>query len=144
MFYIICRVTVARSKILFTIFSLPNTSVADPGCFRYVFPGSDFFPSRILDPGSALKNLRILTPKNCFWALGNMIRVVHPGSGSRIRILTFYPSWSQGSKRHRKPDPGPGSATLPTTKRRYSLCYSYISNFSGDRQSACTARICVQ
>ncbi len=46
-----------------------------------------------------------------------MIRVVHPGS--RIRILTFYPSWIpdtgsriQGSKRHRIPDPGSGSATL--------------------------------
>ncbi len=39
-----------------------------------------------------------------------MIRVIHPGSGSRIRILIFYPS--------RMPDPGvkkapdPGSATL--------------------------------
>ncbi len=44
-----------------------------------------------------------------------MIRVFHPGSGSRIRILTFYlsripildpRSWIQGSKRHRIPDPG--------------------------------------
>ncbi len=34
-----------------------------------------------------------------------MIRVVHPGS--RIRILTFYPSRIQGSKRHRIPDPDP-------------------------------------
>ncbi len=32
-----------------------------------------------------------------------MIRVVHPGS----RILTFYPSRIQGSKRHRIPDPDP-------------------------------------
>ncbi len=34
-----------------------------------------------------------------------MIRVVHPGS--RIRMLTFYPSRIQGSKRHRIPDPDP-------------------------------------
>ncbi len=43
-----------------------------------------------------------------------MIRVFHPGSGSRIRILTFYPSRFlilyprsriQGSKRHWSPDP---------------------------------------
>jgi hypothetical protein len=34
-----------------------------------------------------------------------MIRVVHPGS--RIRILTFYPSRIQRSKRHRIPDPDP-------------------------------------
>ncbi len=33
-------------------------------------------------PGSASKNLGILTPKNGFLALGNMIRVVHSGSGS--------------------------------------------------------------
>ncbi len=31
----------------------------------------------IPDPGSALKNLSILTPKNCFQALGNMIRVIY-------------------------------------------------------------------
>jgi hypothetical protein len=40
-----------------------DCSVADPG--------SEFFPSRIIiysipDPGSASKNLSILTPKNCF------------------------------------------------------------------------------
>jgi hypothetical protein len=64
-----------------------STSVADPGCF---FPdsGSDFFS--IPDPKSEFFttwNLRILTQKNGFWVLGNMIRVVR--SGSRIRILTF-------------------------------------------------------
>ena len=36
---------------------------------------------------------------------------VHPGS--RIRMLTFYPSRIPGSKRHRIPDPG--SATLTWT-----------------------------
>ncbi len=61
-----------------------------------------FFPSWIPDPGSqsASKRCKYFNPKNCFYALGNMIRVVHPwsgfvthpgsraqkGSGSRIRI----------------------------------------------------------
>jgi hypothetical protein len=35
-----------------------------------------------------------------------MIQVVHPGSGSRIRILIFYPSRIQGSKSHWIPDLG--------------------------------------
>jgi hypothetical protein len=98
------------------IFSIP-----DPGFWIQIFlswipdPGSEFFPSGVLDPGSASKNLSILTQKNGFSALRNMIRVFHPGSGSQIRILTFYPSLIlilcprsqiQGSKRHRSPDPG--------------------------------------
>ncbi len=78
-------------------------------------PGSEFFPSRILDPGCALKNSSILTKKNGFSALRNMIRVLHPGSGSRIWILTFYlsripildpRSQIHGSKRHRIPCSG--------------------------------------
>jgi hypothetical protein len=47
--------------------------IPDPTFFH---PGSEFF-----HPGSA-KNLSILTQKNGFQALGNMIRDVHPGSGS--------------------------------------------------------------
>ncbi len=83
-------------------------------------PGSEFFPSRMLDPRSASKNFSILTKKNGFSALRNMIPVFHPGSGSRIWILTFYLSRIpildprfriQGSKRHRIPDPGSGFAT---------------------------------
>jgi hypothetical protein len=85
------------------------SSFADPGCLSWILnpgseffpsripdpgskffpswiadPGSEFFPSRMLDPGSASKNLSILTKKNGFSALRNMIRVFHPGSGSRI------------------------------------------------------------
>ncbi len=117
------------------------SSFADPGCLSRILdpgseffpspildpgskffpswipdPRSEFFPSRILDPGCTSKNLSILTTKkNGFSALRNMIRVFHPGSGSRIWILTFYlsqipildpRSWIQGSKRHRIPDPG--------------------------------------
>ncbi len=65
-------------------------------------------------PGSRIrirfKEFKYFNPKNCFQALGNMIQDVHSGSGSRIRILIFYPS--------RIPDLGvkkssyPGSATL--------------------------------
>jgi hypothetical protein len=50
--------------------------VADPGCLSRIRIFS------IPDPGSISKNLSILTKKNVFYTLGNMIRVVHPGSGS--------------------------------------------------------------
>ncbi len=116
------------------------SSFSDPGCFYpgSWIPDSNFFHpiSRILDqnflhPGSLIldqnffhpgswirmriKNLSILTQKNGFSALRNMIWVFDPGSGSRIWILTFYLSQIpildprsriQGSKRHRIPDPG--------------------------------------
>jgi hypothetical protein len=116
------------------------SSFANPGCLsrildpgseffssRFPYPGSkffsswipdprsEFFPSRILDPRCALKNSSILTKKNGFSALRNMIRVLHPESRSRIWILTFYLSQIpildprsriQGSKRHRIPDSG--------------------------------------
>jgi len=39
-----------------------------------------------------------------------MIRVVHPGS--RIRMLTFYPSRIPDPGVKKAPDPGSGSATL--------------------------------
>jgi hypothetical protein len=39
-----------------------------------------------------------------------MIRVVHPGS--RIRMLTFYPSRIPDPGVKKEPDPGSGSATL--------------------------------
>jgi hypothetical protein len=42
-----------------------------------------------------------------------MIRVVHPGS--RIRMLTFYPSWIPDPGVKKAPDPGSGSAKLPVT-----------------------------
>ncbi len=74
---------------------------------RDVYPGSERLSSRIRifsipDPGSASKNLSTyFNPKNDFQALGNMIRVVHPGSGSWL----FTHPGSRGSKRHRIPDP---------------------------------------
>jgi hypothetical protein len=63
-------------------------------------PGSEFFSI----PDDPHQLIKYFNPKNGgFQALGNMIRVIHPGSGSRI--LIFYPSRIQGSKRHRIPDP---------------------------------------
>jgi hypothetical protein len=63
-------------------------------------PGSDFFPSRIPDPnclhsGSRIhikefKYFNLKKTKNGFLALENMVSVIHPGS--RIRMLTYYPS----------------------------------------------------
>jgi hypothetical protein len=74
---------------------------------RDVYPGSDFFPSRIRtvtvpDPGSASK-FQLFNPKK--WFLSS--RKYDPGCSSRIRMLNFYPSRIQGSKRHRIPDPDP-------------------------------------
>jgi hypothetical protein len=110
----------------------PDNSVEDSGCFRIPDPGSDFFPSRIrifptririfsipdpnfIHPESGsrihIKEFKYFNPKKWFLSSRKYDRVVH--SGSRIRILTFYPS--------RIPDPGvkkapdPGSATLPET-----------------------------
>ncbi len=79
-------------------------------------PGSDFFPSGIPDPKSEFFhpgfririkefNPKTQTRKNGFLALGNMIRVVHPGSGSWLFTLP-------GSRGQKAPDPGSGSATL--------------------------------
>jgi hypothetical protein len=70
---------------------------------RDVYPGSQIRiftrpGSRVKKiPGSRIririKEFKYFNPKNCFSALGNMIRDVHPGSGSR------------GSKRHLIPNP---------------------------------------
>jgi hypothetical protein len=51
---------------------------------RDVYPGSDFFPSRIRavsipDPGSSSKNLSILTQKIGFWSSRKYDPGVHPG-----------------------------------------------------------------
>jgi hypothetical protein len=56
-----------------------------------------------------------------FNALGNMIRVVHPRSGSQI--LIFYPSriLDPGVKRHPIPDPESRSATLCFSTKMFQL-----------------------
>jgi hypothetical protein len=92
--------------------------------FRWLnrfFPDQNFFHPGSWIPDPHQRNFSILTKKNGFSALRNMIWVFHPESGSRIRILTFYPSRIlilyprcriQGSKRPLSPDPGSGFATL--------------------------------
>jgi hypothetical protein len=72
-----------------------------------------FIPDPIFfHPGSRIriKEFKYFNPKNGFQALGNMIRVVHPGFW--IRILTFYPSRIPYPGIKKAPDPGSGFATL--------------------------------
>ncbi len=77
------------------------------GCF---IPDPNFF-----HPGFRIriKEFKYFGPKNGFKALGSMIAVVHLA----CRILTLYPSWIPGSKRHLDPR----SATLPPSSYRRSL-----------------------
>ena len=66
---------------------------------RNVYAGSKFFSSQIrffFHPGSKFSKKMFLSS-----------RKYDPGCSSRIRILIFYPSRIQGSKRHRIPDPDP-------------------------------------
>ncbi len=83
----------------------PIGSVADPGClsrirlFSIPDPGSRIPDPNCLHPGSASKNLSILTlkknkQKKLF--LSSRKYDVHPGS--RIRMLTFYHPGSRGQK----------------------------------------------
>jgi hypothetical protein len=73
---------------------------------EFFHPGSRV--KKIPDPGSgsasASKNVSIFNPKNCFSALGNMIRDVHPGSG--FLFFTLLGPRLQGPKRHQIPNPG--------------------------------------
>ncbi len=74
---------------------------------RDVYPGSDFFPSRIL-----IKKFKYFNPKK--WLLSSM--KYDPGCSSRIRILTFYPSRIPDPGVKKAPDAGSGSATLVQKK----------------------------
>ncbi len=67
--------------------------IPDPNFFQSWIPDPNFFRPV---PGSASKNLNILTQKKWFQALPNMIRAVHPGSGSWF--LTHPGSGSRGQK----------------------------------------------
>jgi hypothetical protein len=76
---------------------------------RDVYPGSEFFPSRI-----HIKEFKYFNPKK--WFLSSW--KCDPGCSSRIRtgiqILTFYPFWIPDPWVKKAPDPGSGSATLLT------------------------------
>ncbi len=112
-----------------TVFS----SVADPD----VYPGSEFFPSRIPD---LHQRIEVFKPKK--WFLSS--RKYDPGCASRIRLLIFYPSripdpGSRGQKGTgpRIPDPDPQHwyfltyryfwcrTRRPIHKRRASPCSSW-------------------
>ncbi len=83
--------------------------------------GSEFFSNP--DPGSKFKKItetririrvkefKSFNPKIVSKLSENKIRDVHLGSGSWIRILTFYPSWMPDPGVKKVPDPGSGSAT---------------------------------
>ena len=86
---------------------------------KAVLPGSTSFPSRIPDPGFRIKEFKCFNPKNCFYALGNMIQDVHPGSGSWF--FTHPGSRIQGSKKHRIPDPDPHHWYLLVLRLRFRI-----------------------
>jgi hypothetical protein len=97
-------------------------------------PDPDFYPSWILDLGFRIKkqqpkrevkknlgqfskNYRTFYQKNSQKALKNMVLgsgIRDPGSGKNLFRI-------QGSKRHRIPDPGSGSATLSKSNERNNL-----------------------
>ncbi len=71
-----------------------------------------------------------------------MIRVVHPGS--RIRILTFYPSWIQDPGVKKAPDPGSGSATLLSSSFRWEcvLLMAIFKMYLTHCSAKCSAEEC--
>jgi hypothetical protein len=78
----------------------------------------------IPDPGSRVKKILAASKtQRCFLTLGNMIRFVRPGSGSRMRILDADLDFFTHI-----PDPGvkkapdPGSATLLRTRIQEPRC----------------------
>jgi hypothetical protein len=70
---------------------------------RDVFPGSDFFPSRI-----RIKEFKYFNKKKWFPSS----RKYDPGCSSRIRMLTFYPSRIQDPGAKKAPDPGSGTLVV--------------------------------
>ncbi len=84
-------------------------------------PDPKFFPSRIPDqkdsgsPRIRIKEFKYFNPENCFKALGNMIRVVHPRSGSGSWFLPI-------------PDPGGQEETGSRIRTSLSLKikFSYL------------------
>jgi hypothetical protein len=59
-----------------------------------------------------------------------MIWDVHPGSGSRIRILIFYPSRILDPGDNKAPDPVSGSSTLDS-RRSILVCFVSLSAIAG-------------
>jgi hypothetical protein len=101
---------------------------------RDVYPGSDFFPSRIPDsnclhPGSRIriKEFKYFNPKK--WFLSP--RKYDPGCSSRIQDpdADFLPIPDPGVKK--APDPGSGSATLVMPLLKRLFCYCLVQRWIG-------------
>ncbi len=92
---------------------IPDTNFFHSGSRIRIFPSRIQYPN-FFHPGSASKNLSILTQKNCFLALRNMVRVVHPHPDP-----DFLPST----------DPGSGSATLQRSVSQISRNNSWNSEW---------------
>jgi hypothetical protein len=76
----------------FAKYFLVKGSVADPG----VYPGSEFFPSRIR---IRIKEFKYFNPKIVSKVSEvHMFRDVHPGSGFQIWALIFLPIPDPGSR----------------------------------------------
>ncbi len=83
---------------------------------RDVYPGSDFFPSRIRtvsipDPGSSSKNLSILTPKKSK-KMVSKLKQIWSGLFIPDPDADFLPSRIPDPGVKKAPNPGSGSATL--------------------------------
>ncbi len=102
-------------------------SVVDPGCLSRIRIFSIPDPN-VFHPRSRIriKNLSILTQKNGLQALGNMIRVAHPGSGSWF----FTHLGSRWVKKAGIPDLGSGSATLALVQNQSLLFCSHVPRIS--------------
>jgi hypothetical protein len=107
------RVTNTAFRKLDVSLRIMTSSFADPGCLSRIPDPTFFHPGyriqtvSIPDPGSASKNLCILTPKKPKkWLLSS--RKYDPSCSSRIRMLTFYPSRIPDPGLKKAPDPGSG------------------------------------
>ncbi len=86
-------------------------------------PGSEFFPSRIRIfsiPEIHIKDFKYFNPKKCFWRSRK-----YDWGWFRIRILNFYPSRIQGSKRHQIPDPDPQHCSKSSVFMWLGVCISW-------------------
>ena len=108
------------------------SSVADPGClsririFSIPDPGSRV--KKIPGSGSASKNLSILTQKMFLsWVVSS--GKYDPGCSSRIRILNFYQSRIQGSKK--SPDRQHCVLYLPVNIKLLTILVCWLLFWSG-------------
>jgi hypothetical protein len=83
-----------------------------------------FLDPTFFHPGSASKNLSILTPKKKTKKMVSKPGKYDPGCSSRIWMLTFYPSRIPDPGVKKAPDPGSGSATLSSRMKEPNITVS--------------------